>query len=70
MGVISMNYPLGAFQYYDKETDTTHLQWSYVDDPNLTHFEVEIYDQNLRKWVKCDGRNGIIEKQPKMGSNY
>ncbi|MGQ4672360.1 hypothetical protein ACUIJ5_31310 (plasmid) [Bacillus toyonensis] len=53
-----------------KDTNTTHLQWSYVDDPNLTHFEVEIYDQNLRKWVKCDGRNGIIEKQPKIGSNY
>ncbi len=70
MGVIGVNYPLGVFQYYDKETDTTHLQWSYVDDPNLTHFEVEIYDQNLRKWVKYDGRNGIIEKQPKVGSNY
>jgi hypothetical protein len=65
-----MNYPLGAFSYYDKENDTTHLQFSYVDDPNLTHFEVEVYDENLRKWVKFDGRNGVIEKQSKKGSNY
>ncbi|MES9681805.1 hypothetical protein ABWK22_02570 [Gottfriedia acidiceleris] len=65
-----MNYPLGAFSYYDKENDVTHLQFSYVDDPALTHFEVEVYDENLRKWVKYDGRNGVVEKQPKKGSNY
>lgn len=65
-----MNHPLGAFQYYDKETDTTHIQWSYVDSPDLTHFEIEVYDENLRKWVKHDGRNGIVAKQPKKGSNY
>lgn len=65
-----MNHPLGAFQYYDKANDTTHLQWSYVDDPNVTHFEVEVYDQNLRQWVKYDNRNGIIEKPAKKGINY
>ncbi|MEH7454018.1 hypothetical protein [Gottfriedia acidiceleris] len=65
-----MNYPLGAFSYYDKDTDKTHLQFSYVDDPNLTHFEIEVYDENLRKWVKFDGRNGVVEKQSKKGSNY
>lgn len=67
---MSMNYPLGAFQYYDKENDKTHIQWSYVDDPNLTHFEIEVYDENLRKWVKADGRNGVYPKQSKRGSNY
>lgn len=50
-----MNNPLGIFQYYDKENNTTHLEWSYVDDSELTHFEIEVYDQNLRKWVKTDG---------------
>lgn len=65
-----MKYPLGVFQYYDKETDTTHLQWSYVEDPDVTHFEIEVYDENLRKWVKHDNRNGIVPKQPKRGSNY
>lgn len=65
-----MNTPLGLFQYYDKETDTTHLQWSYADEDDLTHFEIEVYDENLRKWVKHDGRNGIVEKTPKRGSNY
>lgn len=65
-----LNYPLGIFQYYNKEKDTTHIQWSYVDDPGLTHFEIEVYDENLRKWIKVDGRNGVIKKEPKKGSNY
>ncbi|MBK3496346.1 hypothetical protein JFL43_16060 [Viridibacillus sp. YIM B01967] len=65
-----MNYPLGVFQYYDKDSDKTHLQWSCVDDPSFTHFEIEVYDDNLRMWVKADGRNGGIEKQPRIGSNY
>lgn len=65
-----MNHPLGAFQYYDKETDTTHLQWSYVDNPDVTQFEVEVYDENLRKWIKFDNRSGIIPKAAKKGSNY
>lgn len=65
-----MNYPLGVFQYFNEETGETHLQWSYVDVPDLTHFEIEVYDENLRKWVKADGRNGIVPKPAKIGSNY
>lgn len=65
-----MNHPLGVFQYFDSQTGKTHIQWSYVDDPNLTHFEIEVYDENLRKWVKHDGRNGVVVKQQKKGSNY
>lgn len=65
-----MNIPLGVFQYYNKDTGKTHIQWSYVDDPDLEQFEIEVYDQNLRKWIKYDNRNGIVEKQPKRGSNY
>lgn len=65
-----MQYPLGVFQYYNSAADTTHVQWSYIDNPNLTHFEIEVYDENLRKWVKFDGRNGVIEKQPKKGVNF
>ncbi|WP_234447940.1 hypothetical protein [Viridibacillus soli] len=44
--------------------------WSYADDPALTHFEKEVYDQNLRNRVKADERDGIVEKQPKKRSNY
>lgn len=65
-----MKLPLGVFQYYDESTGKTYLQWSYVDDPELEHFEIEVYDENLRKWVKHDNRNGIVEKQQKRGSNY
>jgi len=62
--------PLGMFQYYDKDSNKTHLQWCYTDDPEVTHFEIEVYDENLRKWIKYDNRNGIVPKPPKKGSNY
>lgn len=62
--------PLGLFHYYDSQENKTHLQWSYMDSDALTHFEIEVYDENLRKWVKFDGRNGIVQKQAKVGSNY
>lgn len=65
-----MQNPLGVFQYFDSATNTTHLQWSYEDSEDLTHFEIEVYDENLRKWVKFDGRNGIVEKEAKKGANY
>lgn len=65
-----MGEPLGIFQYYDESTGKTHLQWSYKEDPELSHFEIEVYDEKLRKWVKFDKRNGVVPKQPKVGSNY
>lgn len=65
-----MKEPLGVFQYYDAESGKTHLQWSYTDDDSLSHFEIEVFDENLRKWVKYDNRNGIVKKQGKKGTNY
>jgi hypothetical protein len=61
------NIPLGVHQSYDPESDSTLLSWSYIDSDEITHFEIEYYDENLRKWVKFDGRNGIVPKQPKRG---
>lgn len=59
--------PLGLNQVYDPEKKQTLLSWSYIDSDEITHFEVQYYDENLRKWVPADGRNGIFPKQKKRG---
>lgn len=59
--------PLGLNQVYDPEKKQTLLSWSYIDSEEITHFEIEYFDENLRKWVKFDGRTGIVEKQKKRG---
>ena len=61
------NIPLGIHQAYDPESKATMLSWSYVDSDEITYFEIEYYDENLRQWVKFDGRNGIVAKQQKRG---
>lgn len=59
--------PLGVHQAYDSEKKQTLLSWSYIDSDAISHFEIEYYDENLRQWVKYDGRNGIVPKQEKRG---
>ena len=59
--------PLGLHQVYDPDSNSTLLSWSYLDSEEITHFEIEYYDEDLRKWVKFDGRNGIVAKQQKRG---
>jgi len=59
--------PLGVHQSYDPESKSTLLSWSYIDSEEITHFEIEYFDENLRKWVKFDGRSGIVPKQQKRG---
>lgn len=59
--------PLGVHQVYDPEKKQTLLSWSYIDSDEITHFEIQYYDENLRKWVPADGRNGIVPKQQKRG---
>ncbi|MGE7918231.1 hypothetical protein ACQKM9_04680 [Viridibacillus sp. NPDC093762] len=62
-----MNYPLGVFQYYNKDSNTTHFQWSYVDDSLLTYFEIEVYDEKLRTWVKQIVVTGLLKSNQLMG---
>ena len=64
-----MYYPFGAFTYYDKDTDKTHLQFSYVD-MRIIILKSRSLMKTYVKGVKFDVRNGIIEKQTMRGSNY
>lgn len=54
---------LGLVHLYDPETDTTTVSWAYRDDPALTYFVLEYYDEIARKWRPYDNRMGIIEKE-------
>jgi hypothetical protein len=57
------NIPLGLSQQYDSATNSTTLTWSYLESANINSFEVQYYDEDLRKWVAFDGRSGIIKKK-------
>jgi hypothetical protein len=59
--------PLGLHQVYDPDSNTTLLSWSYLDSDEITAFEIQYYDEDLRKWVAFDGRNGVVQKQQKRG---
>lgn len=57
------NTPLGINAQYDSETDTTVLSWSHLESAEIEYFEVQYWDEDLRKWVPFDGRNGIVKKK-------
>lgn len=57
------NIPLGIAQFYDSQSQTTELSWSYVENADIEFFEIEYYDEDKRKWMPFDGRSGIVKKQ-------
>jgi hypothetical protein len=57
------NIPLGISQQYDAETESTTLSWSYIESADIEYFEIQYYDEDLRKWVPFDGRNGVVKKK-------
>ena len=61
--MIPKNTPLGIIQVYDNTTNTTLLSWSYLESADIEYFEIQYYDEEQRKWVPFDGRNGIVKKQ-------
>jgi hypothetical protein len=64
-----MSTPLGINQLYDSQKGITYLTFSYLDDGSDDYFQIEYYDETLRKWMPFDGRNGIVQKAPAVGSN-
>ena len=56
------NLPLGISQVYDESKNQTQISFCYFEDSDIEYFEMEFYDENLRKWVPFDNRNGIIKK--------
>jgi hypothetical protein len=47
---------------YTKTTpDGTSIVFSYAEDPNISHFILERYDETNGAWVPYDGGSGIIE---------
>ncbi len=57
------NLPLGIAQQYDTTTDTTVLTWCYRETADIQYFEIQYWDDDLRKWMPFDGRNGIVKKR-------
>lgn len=46
---------------YTRTTDTgTVITFSYPDDPSISHFILEKYDEATGEWVPYDGDTGII----------
>lgn len=61
--MIDKNVPLGIAQFYDKDTDSTQLSWSYLETADIQFWEVQYYNEEKRDWVPYDGRNGIVNKK-------
>jgi hypothetical protein len=57
------NIPLGITQVYNAETESTELSWAYLESADIEYFEIQYYNEEQRKWVPFDGRNGIIKKK-------
>lgn len=56
------NIPLGLTAIYDGASNKTEVSWCYFEDADIDYFELEYYDDRLRKWVPFDGRSGAIKK--------
>lgn len=61
--MIPKNTPLGITQIYNAQTESTELSWAYLESADIEYFEIQYYDEEQRKWVPFDGRNGIIKKK-------
>lgn len=60
---IPKNTPLGITQVYNAQTESTSLSWAYLEGADIEYFEIQYYDEEQRKWVPFDGRNGIVKKK-------
>lgn len=58
-----LNIPLGISQFYDAQTNTTELSWSYMEGADIEYFQIEYYDEDKREWLPFDGRNGVVKKR-------
>jgi hypothetical protein len=58
--MIPSNTPLGLTYIYNESTKETEICWSYLQDSNITHFVLEYWDDDERKFKPFDGRTGII----------
>jgi len=61
--MIPKNTPLGITQVYNAQTESTELSWAYLESADIEYFEIQYYDEEQRKWVPFDGRNGIVKKK-------
>lgn len=61
--MLPKNIPLGISQVYDKSTKTTQVSFSYVESADIEYFEMQYWNDDERKWMPYDGRNGIIAKK-------
>lgn len=61
--MLPKNIPLGISQVYDKSTETTQVSFSYVESADIEYFEMQYWNDDERKWMPYDGRNGIIAKK-------
>ena len=64
--MIPKNTPLGITQIYNAQTESTELSWAYLESADIEFFEIQYYDDEQRKWVPFDGRNGIIKKKQEV----
>lgn len=60
---MNKNTPLGLSRQYDGSTNSTVLSWAYLESADIEYFEIQYWDEDLRKWVPFDGRSGIIKKK-------
>lgn len=57
------NIPLGISQVYDHETESIKLSWSYLESADIEYFEIQYWNENERRWMPFDGRNGVVKKK-------
>jgi hypothetical protein len=57
-----MENPFGITSYYDKDTDQTIVSFSYLEDSDIKYFELQVWDDILRKWVPYDKMNGVVRR--------
>ncbi len=60
--MIPVNTPLGLTYKYNAETNKTEICWSYLQDSDTTHFILEYWNDDERKFKAYDGRYGIIPR--------
>lgn len=63
MSFLPKNTPLGISQIYDPKTESVKLSWAYIDSADIEYFEIQYWNENERRWMPFDGRNGIVRKK-------
>lgn len=49
--------------FYNPNTETTNVSWSYRDSSELEYFVLEVWDEVARRWVPYDNLMGVIPKE-------